>query len=85
MIGIETDFTRKKVASSYIQMIFIVCCFLLTAPNKEKIISVSHVTDGVFLSVYLDIMTCSQQKLKNFLFFICLGDDYTAPCFFMLV
>ena len=38
---------RNQVASSYIQIIFIVCCFLLTAPNKEKIISVSCVTDGV--------------------------------------
>ena len=45
---IKTDFMRKKVASSYVQMIFIVCCFLLTGPNKEKIISVSYVTDGVF-------------------------------------
>ena len=46
---IKTDFMRNKVASSYItQMIFIVCCFLLTAPNKEKIISASYVTDGVF-------------------------------------
>ena len=56
---IKTDFMRKKVASSYIQMLFIVCCFLLTAPNKEKIISVLYVGDGVFW-VYYDIMTCSQ-------------------------
>ena len=47
-VWIKTDFMRKKVASSYIQKVFIVCCFLLTAPNKEKIISVSHITDGVF-------------------------------------
>ena len=45
---------RNKVASSYIYiyiyiyMIFIVSCFLLTALNKEKIISVSHVTNIVF-------------------------------------
>ena len=39
---------RKKEASPYIQMVFIVCCLLLTALNKGKIISVSHVTDGVF-------------------------------------
>ena len=45
--GIKTGFMRKK-ASSYIQIVFIVCCLLLTAPNKEEIISVSHVTDGVF-------------------------------------
>ena len=45
---IKTGFMRKKEASSYIQMVFIVCCLLLTAPNKGKIISVSHITDGVF-------------------------------------
>ena len=39
---------RKKEASSYIQMLFIVSCLILTAPNKGKIISVSRVTDGVF-------------------------------------
>ena len=61
---IKTGFMRKKEASSYIQMIFIVCCLLLTAPNKGKIISVSHVTDGVFW-VYHDNVTCSQRKLKK--------------------
>ena len=39
--GIKTGFMRKKE-------VFIVCCLLLTASNKGKIISVSHVTDGVF-------------------------------------
>ena len=43
--GIKTGFMRKNEAGSYMQMVFIVC---LTAPNKGKIISVSHVTDGVF-------------------------------------
>ena len=45
-VGIKTGFMRKKEASSYIQMVFLVCCLILTAPNKGKIISVSHVTDG---------------------------------------
>ena len=45
---IKTDFMRKKVASSYIQVVFIVCFFLPTAENKEKIINLSYVTDGVF-------------------------------------
>ena len=45
---IKTGFMRKKAASSYIQMVFIVCSLLLTAPNKGKIISVSHITNGVF-------------------------------------
>ena len=46
--GIKSGFMRKNEVSSYTQMVFIVCCLLLTAPNKGKIISVSHVTDGVF-------------------------------------
>ena len=33
-VCIKTDFRRKRMASSYMQMVFIVCCFLLTAPNK---------------------------------------------------
>ena len=52
---IKTGFMRKKEASSYIQVVFIVCCLLLTAPNKGKIINVSHVTDGVFW-VYITIL-----------------------------
>ena len=46
--GIKSGFMRKNEVSSYTQMVFIVCCLLLTAPNKIKIISVSHVTVGVF-------------------------------------
>ena len=46
--GIKTGFMGKKEASSYIQMVFIACCLLLTAPNNGKIISVSYVTDAVF-------------------------------------
>ena len=75
--GIKTGFMRKE-ASSYIQMVFIVCCLLLTAPNKGKIMSVSHVTA---LSVYHGIVTCSQRKLKNFLFFISLVDIHISPYF----
>ena len=33
---IKTDFMRNKVASSYIQMISIVCCFLLAASPLQK-------------------------------------------------
>ena len=57
--GIKTGFTRKKEASSYMQMVFIVC----------------------FLSVYHNIVTCSQRKLKNFLFFISLVDNHISPYF----
>ena len=32
---IKTDFMKNNVASFYVQMVFIVCCLLLTAPNKE--------------------------------------------------
>ena len=83
---IKTDFMRKRVASSYIQMIFIVCCFLLTGPNKEKQCHACY--RWCLLSVYHDIVTCSQQKLKNFLFFICLVDNHISldfTWFLMLV
>ena len=45
---IKTDFMTNKVASSYTKVIFIVCCFLLKTPNNKKLISVPHITDGVF-------------------------------------
>ena len=51
----KTDFMINKVASSYIQMIFIVYCFQLTAPNKEKIISVSHIPDCVLTIIIIMI------------------------------
>ena len=76
--GIKTGFMRKKEASSYIQMVFIVCCLLLTAPNKGKIISVTHYR-WCLLSVYHDIVTCSQRKLKNCLFLISLVDNHISP------
>ena len=34
--GIKTGFMRRKNASSYIQMVFIVYCLLLTAQTKER-------------------------------------------------
>ena len=52
---LKTDFMINKVASSYTQMIFIVYCFQLTAPNKEKIISVSHVPDCVLIIIIIYI------------------------------
>ena len=35
--------------------------------------------------MYHDIVTCSQQKLNNFLFSICLVDNHISPYFLMLV
>ena len=67
---IKTGFTRKKEARSYIQMVFIVCCLLLTAPNKGKIISVSHVTDGVFWVCTTMLWLVHNGKLKNCLSFV---------------
>ena len=57
--SIKTDFMRKKVASSYIQMVFIVCCLLLTAPNKETIICVSTLlmVSSEYVSRYCDLFT----------------------------
>ena len=68
---IKTGFMRKKEASSYIQMVFIVCCLLLTAPNKGKIISVLHVTDvsSECVSWYCDLFTTETKKNVFFLMF----------------
>ena len=80
--SIKTDLMRKKVASCYIQMILIVCCFLLTGPNREKIISVSCVIDGVF---WVCITLLWLSKLKNFLFFCLLDRKPHFILFLMLV
>ena len=58
---IKTGFMRKKEASSYIQMVFIVSCLLLTAPNKGKVISVSQC-----VSQYCDLFTTETKKLSFF-------------------
>ena len=65
---IKTGFMRKKEASSYIQMVFIVCCLLLTASNKGKIISVSHVTDGVFWVFIVILWLVHNRNWRIFLF-----------------
>ena len=36
MTEFMTAFTRNKAGSSCIRIIFIACCFLLTAPNKRR-------------------------------------------------
>ena len=33
---IKTGYMRKKVASSYIQVVFIVCCLLFELQTKER-------------------------------------------------
>ena len=78
---IKTGVMRKKEASSYIQMVFIVNCLLLTAPNKGKIISVLHATDGVFWVCITIVVTCSKRKLKNCLFLISLVDNRISAYF----
>ena len=78
---IKNGFMWKKEASSYIQMVFIVCCLLLTAQNKGKIMCLACYRWGL-LSVYHDTVTCSQQKLKNFLlFFISVVENHILPYF----
>ena len=69
--GMKTGFMRKKEANSYIQMVFIVCCLLLTTQRKDN----QYLTHyrWCLLSVYHDIVTCSQRKLKKLSFFHQLG------------
>ena len=64
--GIKTGFMRKKEASSYIQMVFLVCCLILTAPNKGKIISVSHVTDATACST--ECLTWTESGIYSYNF-----------------
>ena len=74
---IKAGFMRKKEASSYIQMVFIV----LLATNSSKQRKDNQCLARYrwcLLSVYHNIVTCSQQKLKNFLFFICLVDNHIS-------
>ena len=68
---IKTGFMRKKGASSYIQMVFIVCCLQLTAPNKGKTISVLHVTNAAMVSSevvsrYCVLFTMETKKKLSF-------------------
>ena len=81
---IKTGFMRKKVANSYIQMVFIVCCLLVTAINSSKQGNQCLARyRWCLLSVYHDIVTCSQRKQqKNCLFFpISLVDNHISPYF----
>ena len=78
---IKTGFMRKKAASSYIQMVFIVCCLLLIAPNKGMIISVSHITNGVFWGCITILWLVHNGNSKNGIFFISLVDNHISPYF----
>ena len=49
--------------------------------KKEASSYIKMVFTVCFLSVYHDIVTCSQQKLKNFLFFISLVDNHISLYF----
>ena len=76
---------HEKEGHSYMQMVFIVCCLLLTAPNKGKIISVSQVTNGVFwVCITILWLVHNRKKKKKIISFIynhispyfeCLFDD----------
>ena len=65
---IKTDFMRKKVASCYIQMVFIVCCFLLTAPTKKRssVSGMLPMVSSECVSRYRDLFT---TETKEFSFF----------------
>ena len=78
--GIKTGFTRKKEASSYIQMVSIVLLAINSSKQRKDNQCLARYR-WCLLSVYHDIVTCSQQKLKNFLFVISLVDNHIAPYF----
>ena len=58
----------NKEASSYLKIRFIVCCFLLTAPNNKKL-SVSHTLSMVSsqcVSQYCDLFIMETKKNSFF-------------------
>ena len=64
--GIKTGFMRKKEAISYILMVFY-CVLLATNSSKQRKDNQCLARYRWYLlSVYHDIVTCSQLKLKNF-------------------
>ena len=77
---IKTRFIRKE-ASSYIQIVIIVWCLLQTSFKHRKDNQYLACYQGCLLSVYHDIVTFSQQKLKNCLCFISLVANHISPYF----
>ena len=65
---IKTGFMRKKEAISYTQMVFIVLLAIKSSKQRKDTQCLERYR-LCLLSVYHDIVTCSQQKLKNFFFF----------------
>ena len=80
---IKTGFTRKKEAISYTQMVFIVLLAIKSSKQRKDAQCLERYR-LCLLSVYDDIVTCSQQKLKNvffFFFFISLVAVHVSPYF----
>ena len=69
--GIKTGFMRNKEASSYMYTNGIYCVSLATITNSSKQRKDNQCLARYrwcLLSVYHDIVTCSQGKLKTFFF-----------------
>jgi len=62
----KTYFMTNKAASSYISILFIVCCFLVTAPNKQKCVMSRTLPMVYFQSVsrYRDLFTTETKELS---------------------
>ena len=71
---------RKKEAISYTQMVFIVLLAIKSSKQRKDTQCLERYR-LCLLSVYHDIVTCSQQKLKNFFFFISLVAVHVSPYF----
>ena len=58
------------MACSYVQMICIVSCFLLTGPNKEKIVPWTlPIVSSECVSQYRDLFTTENKELSFFCLF----------------
>ena len=82
-LGIVHDLNKNKFHEKKKRLVFtykwycVACCQQLQRKDNQCLARYRwHL-----LSVYHDIATCSQQKLKNFLFFISLVDNHTSLYF----
>ena len=62
-------FMTNKAASSYISILFIMCCFLVTAPNKKRCAMSRTLPMVCFQSVsrYRDLFTTKTKELSRYM------------------
>ena len=82
---IKTGFMRKKGQFLHTNGIYCVLFAIINSSKQRKDNQCLSRYRWCLLSVYHDIVTCSQWKLNNFLFFISFVDNHISPYFLMFV